>query len=652
MADTNPARELYPTLVQTAQVWPGDDYGWETQIYLRTVAANEGAGQLAGDAELEQDAGEVMLPNLGEVQRVGPAPTLNPDEPWGSLAGRWVRLLIADAAGSVNVAGATYLPFWHGAVSQPSYRPDGSEDSPGGRMTWGCIGLLGVLDQVAILGGWEWHNGNLVALEAMPVFNDLPGGDRSAAQHTVNGVSVYVHERGTPGTTWRARDVVELLLAGWAAPRLPGFAGAPSGLTWRLDPTSAALLEFPIDRLDLCGRTVGEALALLISPARGQTFRITVAGAVATITVYQTNPEAITVGATTLPAATPVSLTISGSLWMEAPAFTESTDYRDWITLYGARPWVSLTFWWTPGDSASSILPDGWTTSDTPGDKPEQEAIYRRFKLNPAWLGGQYNRPGIGLRNTLPYTETGTDGSRTFGGNPPAPAALELTRDLPWGQGFVDTEVGPRQAPLVIVGSGSTWLDVSSKVQVTPDRVGGGLILATDAKSALYLKNLIGSSRTLLVTLGVREWAPLTVAWRRQTGQPRDLPRVLTRRQPDCEQWLGLEGTVYGVDGAGALRVQSAHTTIRDDLPTLNATLAQLRARYGGSGGDLEWSERGRFDFGPTYAPARLVGPLTVGSRTITANAVITRRSWRFALADYGTSYRAERIPVDPQVRA
>ena len=657
MPATNPTRRVMPTLVQTAEGWPAGDEGWTTQARIRATSASEGCGQVIGEAQLEQDTGRVVQPNGTQLEQVARAPLLNPSAGYKSLAGRWVRILLAASGGSVRVGDQTYNPLWHGVIDRPIYDPDGAVIA-GGSMRWGCLGLADALNRIYLWRGYEWHADQLVDPGACPVFNDLPGGDRSAAKHDVNGVQAYTFERGAAAGTrvpWRARDVIEHVLAGFSRGNLPGIDTAPAGPQWVLG-TGASLLEWEAGRYDFAGRTVAEVLNTLAAPSHGLTWRLKVVGATVQIIVTSTNRTAVTIGSVTIPAADPVVDDLTGDLWLESPGIQEETDYYDWITVHGAPPWVAVTLWWSAGSGISSLMPDGWSETSIPGTEPANEKNWRRWKLNPVWIGDQYPGPsglvGVGLRHTRPYSASGADGSRFFGGYTPPPSALEITRLLPYAQGFATTKDGPRQGPLVVIGKEDDWQDFSEYIDVSPTADPAGLLLGCNVDTARFLKARLGDgTRTLLVTIGVREWAPYAVAWRRQGELPRDLPRTLIRRMPDCEQWVGLRGTVQGVAPGGTLTIAAADDMIRNDANEAHALLARLVARYGGAGASYSYGVDGLIDTAEGSAPGTFVSDVQVGAATIPANAVMTRRSWDFRFESYGTTYRFERLPLDAQSR-
>jgi hypothetical protein len=654
MAATNPVRHVAQTLVQIAFGWPADDAGWLSMPRIRATSASEGCGQVIGEASLVQDTGLVVSPGGTTLQQVARAPALNPDAGWQSLVGRWTRILLADATGTVVDGDRRYRSIWHGVIDRPTYEPDGATIA-GGSMSWGCLGLADALNRIYLWRGHEWHAGQLVDPGYCPVFNDLPGGDRSATTHDVDGVQVYVFERGAAAATrepWRARDAIAYALAGFGRGELYGDGAGPAGPIWELG-AGASLLEWEIERLDMSGRTIAEMLNTLINPARGLTWRLHVMGDTVQIIITSTNRAAVTIGGVTIPAATPVVDDLTGDLWLERPGIQEQTDYYDWITVQAARPWAAITLWWRSGDPDSSLVPDGWTESDTPGPEPANEHRWRRWKLNPAWVGDQYPGDlGVGLRHTLIFDGSGASGARTFGGATPPPAVLEITRLLPYAQGFGLAADGPRQAPIVIIGSDGAWTDYSEAIAVTPTEDPAGLLLGGGTDEAIFLKaRLDGAARTLLVTVGVREWAPYTLAWRRPAGWSRDLPRILTRRLPDVEQWFGIEGTVKGVS-AGSLITASGDEDIRTDAGAASGALALLVARHGGVGATYGYGIDGEIDSDEASAPGTFVSDVRVGGATIPVNAVMTRRAWDFSFESYGTTYRFERLPPDVQSRA
>ena len=671
MAATNPSRRVLPHLVQLADGWPLGEEGWTTQRRLIATTGSEGVGQLLGDFNLEQDTGRVGEPNGRRIEQVGTVPVVNPDGTWKSLVGKWVRILLASATatGAVEVNGLPYDILWHGVVSRPAHQPDGAA-IVGGPRTWQCLGLADTLDRIYLWRGYEWYNGQMIDPGACPVFNDLPGGDRSADTHDINGFEVYAFERGAlatgPGARvpWTARTCIEHVLAAFSRGVLYGADVEPVGPVWSLG-AGADMLDFEIDRLDMAGRSITELLNTLVNPSRGLTWRPRVVDGEVQIVITSTNRDAVTIivstttpsGPTsteiTIPAAEAVVDDLRGDIWLDNPGIQEESDYYDWITLHAARPWVTITLWWEAGNPLSSIIPDGWETSDQPGSTPETEHRWRRWKLNPAWTGEQYPAGcGVGLRHTMPYDTTGASGARTFGGFTPPPSMLEVTRHLPYAQGFAAFVDGPRQSPLVVIGGGTgTWADMSKYIDVTPTEQPAGIMLGPSEDTAHYLKKrLTSGGNKLLVTVGIREWAPFTVAWRRQGERQRDLPRILQRTINDCEQWSGLQGTVKGVSN-GTLQTVAAYEFIRDDAPSAAGMLALLAARYGGTGASYGYGIDGHIDIEEASAPGTFVSDAQLGGLLLPVNALMTRRAWDLRFESYGTTYRFERLPLDARSR-
>ena len=128
MAATNPRRTVAAVAVQTATGWPEADDGWTTHPDLIALHASEGAGQILGDAQLEQDTGYQVRPNDTEAVTLGVVPNRNPLAGLGTLAGKWVRLLIEDTAGTTKIDGINHSPLWHGVIVRPTRAPDGAGD--------------------------------------------------------------------------------------------------------------------------------------------------------------------------------------------------------------------------------------------------------------------------------------------------------------------------------------------------------------------------------------------------------------------------------------------------------------------------------------------------------------------------------------------
>jgi hypothetical protein len=622
------------TTVWKHRVSTADSWGqWSVQTGVQALMVSEGCGQIFGEAQLTLDAGLGYEPNGVIISFI---------QPEGMVTGRWVRIEIQDPEDG------SWSDLWYGVLATSNIQPDGGPRLSG-RFSWIAYGLSYALDQVAITRGWELaYDTTVIDPGYFPIINERRYGDRCASPVTVNGRSVYVHDRSSVGDSWTAQDLLELILAGCAQPQIAG-SGSPSGaLEWVLGPALDDRLAWRVPRLDLHGMTVFEAMNAICNPARGLTWSVVVTGGQAVVGVQSVSPEAITVsqaggGTITLPAATGMSVVnTDGDPFIGEVGIKEDSDQYDLIQVEGARPWYAMTLWMTVGDVTSALIPDGWEVDDAPGPD-ESTWIWRAFKLNPEWTGQQWNQPGEGLRPTLVWDAAGAGGQREFGGTHPPVEALEVTRELPYGQGFTTIAETGRESARVIVGTGiDDWYDWSDEWEVSTDSR-GRIVLGRDWRTAEALKAEMDEGKTLLVTIGVRDWKPLMLAWNRQGG-PRDTPRVMLRRDPNLELWQCLVGTVLGAP-YGTLTLETETRTIDlHQTTSIASVLATLRARYGGTGGTASWTDRGRLDFSGDLAPGTMIRSIVSGGKTWTINATITRRTWDLTMQGYGTTYVSERL--------
>ncbi len=643
--------DVKQTRVQVARGWPATDDGWETLRGVWAEDGSEGAGAIVGEMTLRQVFGVVLQPGDAAVYQWGIAPDYRGEDETSELTDRYVRVLLEDEDGTVSIDDRTFTAFWWGLVGARVLEPDGAEDYPGGSATWPCIGIAMLLDRVFITRGYEVAADGVTVIDPgyCPTFNDLPFGDSTDAQIAMGNGSTYIFDRGGAGIKdrWQALDVINLLLAGYAQPSLDGVVCG--GLAWLIG-TGSTLLEYDAPRLEAHGRTVFEVLNLLINPRRGLTWRTRVEGSYAYIDVSSTSEETITVGSATVTAATQVDVDVVDDVWKQQVQVVQDPVAFDHMRGFGSHPLLAMTLEFKAGSAGATyaLVPSGFAPSDIPGDDPSEMTIWRQWRINPAWQGSNYNNTP-GLRHVL-----AADGTRTYSasGNPQA-AVLRLDRLTPLGAGCTANADGPRNEPIIMIGSGSAWVDYSAEISLTVTENPAGITLGSSASDALRLKALLeDGTKSLLITIGVYEWSPLQTYWTRPVEDwPRDVPRVWNRTRADIVQRLGLVGTVHGCP-LGVLQVQGIQTMVRDDLPVLQAEQALAQARYGGTGGgNASWSEGGTIDIDDTYAPGVFIGHLSNGDRTFRVMAPIVRRGWSFRAESYGTSYRTERTAADIEAR-
>lgn len=614
--------------IDTATTWGT----WAEAAGLQAITAREGAGQILGEATLRTWYGTGRLPGATGAGGAISAPT--------DYLGRYVRIGIDDGA-----SGWDWI--WYGTIDRIVTTDDGSS----GQVDYLCTGLAGLLQQTCIDTGYEidYNSSTVIDPGFCPRFNSRPGGDRYASTVSVNGSSVYIHDRTVTGNKWTAKQVLDFLLAAFSS--APAFALS--------DPDSC--LGYVIPESDFHGATLFDAINQLVNPRRGCTWRLTTTGSgTATITVRSIAASAITVGSYTLPASTATATVTPSTLWADDVVIErDASAAYDEIIVEGARPWSAITLRY---DNSSGSLVADWTSTQEAqwNSEPNHttEPVWRSFKIADTWLGEQNGETTIGLTEARTIdVSTQKTGARSYdSGDVPVPTVYELTRDLPIADGWVNSTDGSRQAPIALIYDGSNYLDACNSqdsdglgLSLHIDTQPGGRITIGGVANQDDLADLLAAGELLLVTVGIREQRPLAVSWINTGSTPRGHQRRLMVRMPWCELWQVIDETVTGVDPStpSTLTKQSTALTIRDDTATLQQALALLRAYYSGPGIIVRWRDRGQIEYGSTYTPGTLLTTCTTSAGAQTVNAVITSRAWTFAGAGYGTSYATERLIPD-----
>jgi hypothetical protein len=623
-----------PILVQTAASLPPSEGGWQTCNYTRAIQATDGIAPLVGEATVETHYGQVLEGGtLVEVPRAA-APPLG-----------WLVRLAHDTRPRLRDLGAA-TPFWWGIVDHQDIDPDNRCV----RST--CLSLAALLGRIALTRGWELNNGTVVDPGEMLPFNAFSAGDRSEFVQD----ATYVHDRAALAARWSAAEIAELLVlrattVGWCCVLAPS-------LTWALD--TDGIVDYDPGTIDLSGKSLAEALTALFPRSRGMSWYITVSGDTATIHAVDLADWG---------GATP--LTLDGPE-IQGLTVLEGGDGVDLAVIYGARPLIGMTLEWNPTDEYCALIPDGWTpgeAADTVLDEAEALAAesptppvydrpeWRRWKINPLWAGTQYGTASAGLRAYVDGDYTLPDGTRSVLSNTPATPALTLERFTPWGEQFSTGPTDQRQSPVVVAGTASAFVDLSETCRPTPlsaegpgatQQVQAGLALGDTIDAARALHDAVGEDGTVLVTIGIREWHPLCVAWLKDRDRwPGPHPRVLRIEQPRLEQWIGLSGSVKGVDEDGLPVLTTSDATIRDDTARLTALAAQVGGRWNLDRGSASWIDRGTIDCAPDWGA--VISSITDQyGEVFYPYANLTKVTWWFERDRYGTGY--ECIPLLSEV--
>lgn len=654
-------RTIKRHVVQTS----ADFSSWTTQTAIRCNECSEGSGQVVGAASLVALIGVGRLPGA-----TGAAGTLSPVT---GLVGKWVRVLIEEVGGAITISSVDYNALWYGIIDAERLVDTGGGT---GQQSWVCSGLAAHLARTALTNGWTeaiGSGGSTVAdyILRVPTFNAPEGGGRSGVDYTIDGVSCRVFDYFS-GNKWTAFQILETLLA--AHGRWDDPAGSPvGGVTWAL--SAGTLLDWEAQTIDINGMSMLDAINALISPRRGLTWRLTVSGSTATINVRSISAAAITVGSTTLPAATDTATPTLTGLWVQGVELVEdqSATY-DVINVIGARPWVGVSLAYDPANATAEAksLIAGWASGDATtwatAAGPTTDAVWRTFKLNPEWDGRNYGGSTYGLRQNLTISGSDFTGARVYDSAVDfPPGVMALVNELPCSAGLGTDKAGPRQECMVFwkPNGASTWYDLQAERarwsrSVTVEEYPPAIHLGSPSREKSGSEQQVNkfcleTGGVLVVTLGMREPDPLIVSWTRSSASwPRTSPRTLAVHMPSAEQWVMLRGTVTGISGGGAsgatLATQASESTIRDDVPLMQSWLAFLRAYFGEPARALRWTDIGTIEhaYGSgAAAPGALVTTATLGTGATTINAVVTRRTWRLDEEGFGTSYDTDRIVPD-----
>lgn len=654
--------------IKQHQVQISSDFSaWTTQSSIRCNECSEGAGQVVGSASL--------LRYIGTVRE--PTGTGNPaaQTPLTGLVGQWVRVLIEDPAGSITITSVVYAVLWYGIIDAERITDTGGGT---GAQTWACAGLAAHLGRVTLGDGWTLavdSSGATIVdfVKRIPTFNAPDDISASTVANSIDGVTCAVFDSivsVSSGARWTAKSMLTMLLASHGRYCSTGgtFSG---GLSFVL--SAGTLLDFEAQTIDIGGMTLLDAVNALISPRRGLSWRLTVSGAVATINVRSISSVAITVGSTTLPAATDTATPTLTSLWAQNVELLEDqTSTYDVIQVIGARPWVTVSLAYDPntGTTQAKSLDKGWTAGQetTWNTAPDSttDGVWRSFTVGSTWDGRNYGTSTYGVRQLLAVSSGAYTGGVSFDSAESFPPTfMKLEAELPCGQGFTTLKIGPRQEPMAFwkpAGS-SSWFDLQAAGSLTGRSIhvenNPSVIHLGHPDRSIYKANSqqsqnkfnLETSGVLVVTVGIREPNPLIVSYRRAIASwPRTNPRTLTVNMPSAEQWVILNGTIKGVTSGGALVTHGTEDMVRNDVPVMQSWLAFLQAYYANPARSLSWTDRGLIEYAygsGAAAPAALVTTATLGTGSQTINAVVTRRTWNLTEDGYGTSYATERVVPD-----
>lgn len=606
-ASSSGPRAEAAAFVQVKQSW-GDE--WLLDLQIEALSANCHSGAMGADAaEFLFRYGIVK----GEYESAAVA-----REP-RKYRNYWVRVLLAGAQGIQVV--------WQGRMEAERRSIEGADAAQSGMQFWQAAGGARILQRIRVSSSYWDIGGADVRLEHMPSINlqDRGGpttGNRNATP--IGGTYCY----GKDGTThefglWTHYDYLEYLLARYVnGSGRPVFTlGGQASLlrSW----TSYVPLQPTMWAYDIIRK--------LISPQMGVDFAVVPNETGYEIRVFTLSPWEESFGGISVP-ANPNLVTInqaSDASVVECKTERTTAQCYDRITVIGERAKVVGTVFlpsslWPAALEASYL--DG--TGDAGDDAVEHDlvraddsfrTVFQALGAYESWTPADWNAsPSFNtdgtlaavntpcqtaIRKTLPhlllregwdYTtnpptppahDSGYDNEESF--LPPLVLGLLVDAALAGGQAYVPVD---KIAP--IAEEIGLWTPNCNVRNLTSE---WGVLVEASPNHVLGRNHWSGANDSGFDpdTQGGLDWEDcvITIAWEgdyRQIlryDQPSDYAAgdgsELVLEVPGAEYWYLAQGTVLGVDAAGALRSAPAGgVVLRDDIERLKAVMAGAIARY------------------------------------------------------------------------
>jgi hypothetical protein len=626
---------------------------------------------------------EDMLGSLGQAVLWMPYGSIITDgltedliAPPTAVDGLLVRLLVEDPTGTITIGADLYTVFWYGKVQAVELAPTGAGQGVArigaielGALLKDCGLVTGAIRLGSGSGGW--------AVRRLLAWNAIRGGDRSGSAYTVAGASIYVQDltqvSGT-GNLWTARQIIDQQIAlNWVGPP-----------TLTVNDPDLCLAYTPGETQPTA--TLWDLVDALANTSRGLVWWVGCSGSALTIEIRSCTDTAIDVDGGVLPANT-LTATVQADANTITTGITTVTDQiTDDLTVQGERPTVVLTLS-LASSSTTALVPDGtsslqagwssaagsaWTTWDANPQSPmppsTADGAWAWFDLALTWTGAQAPSTAgaasaVGILNSPAIATNASHGEGGFTGVltydsaavVPSPRSLELVPN-PLGQGFTDDRIGPRQDPVVLIGTGTgaTWWDMSNTWRV---QCSGSRVAIDDGQGGRELRALLLQGWRLFVTVAITGWEPLQASWVRPLSA-RPLSAARRRRVTTSHrQTVLLAGTVTGIDtatGIGTPVRTSALSYPQQDLPALLRLLAYLRGWYEAPEVIVQWKQRAALERSATVRPGALLTTYHDGATSHAVGALITRRTRQVMTIDdaqgFETSYQTDTITPDPTV--
>jgi hypothetical protein len=668
---TIPTRLVPAVLVQFANNWPANDAGWSTAPTLIPQSAEALLGSQIGTAAILELSGYVAPPGVPGVKVGIPRSNI-------LRVGKVVRIIAEDSAGTItqviNKKPKQFKAIWWGTVVGQS------RDVPGGDVTestytsaiktsWICEEAKGQLARSRVC--YSYLKSNKIS-RVIPFNEGLGasaniGANRSSGTYTVDGQSVYTFDRGTTAARWKYKDAVDYLLASYGRAQAAGIDGkteaeslnmGTGGLRWRVEWTGspwtgADVASLPY--LDPADQDVLSILNRIAGADRGLSWTYEIDGEEAVIRFISLTPSDISYGSTGLLQNVAEDLDHRQNRFILSMRYQADATGYDYIVVQGDRPLRHVTFAF-PGD----LIPDdSWTTSDPADDSATPDGLtgaWRSYRIATSWdgSGGAGGTATPYVRGKISGGDGLPSGVRSYQAAMPSDG-LDLTTGLgiPAYYGTGTDRTGGEQGPVILActttNNTNKAEDFSDRMAVAVTSAPPGIVLGLSPGDSQTIKSWYdgrGTAPAFYVTVGVKEWAPLQVAWMRSRGSwPNGTPRVLCYRIPDATEVSRSNGVRMSVDTSGNVQGNaSGETSFRDNTDTLKLTLALLRSRYEVQGGTVTWTERAKID--TTTELGTMIGTVWMPDSYETANAVISSIAWDFTSST--TSYATTRPDFQP----
>lgn len=589
--------------------WPTADPDWTSDRAVRIQTVSEGSAQAAGEAIGMRRFGRIMQP-WDTTPADDPLPTSHPS------LGRYARLLRADAGGGISLFDKAWTAFWWGFCARISTRYLGKQTGLAhtGRATYGLTGLAGLLEQIAVVDGYD---GNPSAAHPWniyhaPTFNADGKGNRTSATWSINARSVYVFDHYNLGSAneWTVAQALDYLMEAFTL-RHGG------GSTWTfLDSSTLGAEKLPPTPVH--GKTLLQAINEIANPRRGLTWKIDIGtGNRPRLVLLDWKPAAGT------------AIDASGREWTCEIEEDTSTCADHALVISQRAPVTTLTL-----DFKTSGTPrlaaDGWTFGAPPANDPNS-LVMRRYKISPSILDE--------LRVELVKdTDDAYDGTRetaaVIGGGPAARGAhLERLTGLAADQTSAtiallgDNDERSKARIFVKGATATSWEDWSQKVSIELSDAPARITLNGSDEELLDLYQMVNAGGEFRVTVGVRELAEARLSTR-VTDYYRGTREVL-RQVGDIDEHTVASGTAVAVS-AGSLTTASATVQTWDGVgtPLVDELVRLVDARLRGRLVKVSLSKKG-LDFS-TLPAGSMISTIDGGPGAVQVDAGVTRRSWDF----------------------